>query len=154
MGMTWDGLPISADPPHGCAIVVFQRVGSGLRLLLLHRKHNGSAYEGDWAWTSPSGARLPGEPVIACAQRELAEEAGLTLQLHPTDCGAPDWFIYWAEAPHDATVTLLDAEHDRYEWLTPGEALRRIAPDRVRHDLARVIALLEELRQPGEEAAG
>ena len=154
MGTTWDGLPISTEQPHGCAIVVFQRAGSGLRLLLLHRAHNGSAYEGDWAWTTPSGARLPGEPVTACAQRELAEETGLTLPIHPTTCGGPDWAVYWAEAPHDATVTLPDAEHDRYEWLAPDEALRRVAPDRVRHDLARVIALLEEMRQPGEEAAG
>ncbi len=153
MGMTWDGLPISEEQPHGCAIVVFQRVGSSLRLLLLHRKHNGSAYEGDWAWTTPSGARLPGEPVGSCAQRELAEEAGLALPIHPTTCGGPDWAVYWAEAPQDAPVTL-DAEHDRYEWLEPAEAFRRIAPDRVRHDLARVIALLEEARQPGEEAAG
>lgn len=154
MGMTWDGLPISAEQPHGCAIVVFQRVSAGLRLLLLHRAHNGSAYEGDWAWTTPSGARLPGEPVSACAQRELAEETGLTLPLHPTACGRLDWAVYWAEAPHDATVTLLDAEHDRYEWLAPDEAFRRVAPHRVRHDLARVIALLEELRQPGLDAAG
>ncbi|HEU0025932.1 MAG TPA: NUDIX hydrolase [Ktedonobacterales bacterium] len=154
MGMTWDGLPISAEQPHGCAIVVFQRAGSGLRLLLLHRSHNGSAYEGDWAWTTPSGARLPGEPVTACAQRELAEEAGLTLPLHPTDCGGPDWFIYYAEAPHDAIITLPDTEHDRYEWLAPDEALRRVAPDRVRHDLARAIALLEELYVRETGAAG
>lgn len=62
--------------------MVFRWVGSDLRLLLLHRKHNGSAYEGDWAWTTPSGARLPGELVHACAQRELAEETGLTLPLY------------------------------------------------------------------------
>ena len=153
MDRTWDGLPISAEQPHGCAIVVFQRAGAGLRLLLLHRAHNGSAYEGDWAWTTPSGARLPGEPVTACAQRELAEETGLTLPLQPTDCGSPDWFVYQAEAPLDATITL-DAEHDRYEWLTPDEALRRIAPDRVRHDLARVIALLEVRYSPESGAAG
>lgn len=59
---------------------------------------------------------------------------------------------HYAEAPHDAT-TILDAEHDRYEWLALGEALRRVAPDRVRHDLARVIALLEELRQPDQRWA-
>ena len=153
MGMTWDGLPISAEQPHGCAIVVFQRVGSGLRLLLLHRKHNGSAYEGDWAWTTPSGARLPGEPVIACAQRELAEEAGLTLPIHPTIAEDPTGSST-GRKPHKTLRSRCDAEHDRYEWLEPAEAFRRIAPDRVRHDLARVIALLEEARQPGEEAAG
>jgi 8-oxo-dGTP pyrophosphatase MutT (NUDIX family) len=154
MGMTWDGLPISAEQPHGCAIVVFQRAVSGLRLLLLHRSHHGSDFEGDWAWTTPSGARLPGEPVIACAQRELAEEAGLTLPLHPTGCGDPEWFIYWAEAPLDAAVNLLDSEHDRYEWMAPDEALRRVAPDRVRHNLARVIALLEELFPPETGVVG
>ncbi len=63
------------------------------------------------------------------------------LPLHPTTCGSPDWRSYWAEAPHDATI-IADVEHDRYEWLTPDEALRRCLPERVRDNLARVIALI------------
>jgi 8-oxo-dGTP pyrophosphatase MutT (NUDIX family) len=140
---TWDGLPVSPDPPYGCSVVVFQGHGSDLQLLMLHRRHNGADYEGDWAWTSPSGARMPGEAVDACAARELAEETGMALPLHRTDCGGEDWCVYWAEAPHDAVI-VADSEHDRYEWLAPDEALRRCAPERVRNDLERVIALLRE----------
>lgn len=144
MATTWDGLPISPEPPYGCAVVVFRRGETGRELLMLHRAHHGSAYEGDWAWTPPSGARLPGEAPDDCARRELREETGLLLPLHATACGTPEWCAYWAEAPHDAPVTL-DAEHDRYAWLPPAEALRRCAPDVARLALARVAALLEDL---------
>ena len=138
---TWDGLPVSQEPPYGCSIVVFRRHGDEIQLLMLHRRHNGADYEGDWAWTSPSGARLPGELVDACARRELAEETGLALPLHATDCGGPDWRLYWAEAPLNATIAP-DDEHDRYVWTTSDEALRRCLPIRVRDNLACVIALL------------
>ena len=138
---TWDGLPVNKRPPYGCSVVVFRRVDSGLHLLMLHRRHNGDDYEGDWAWTAPSGARLPGETVSACARRELAEETGLTLPIQRTSCGRRDWRVFCAEAPHDTTITL-DMEHDRYEWLTPAEALRRCLPARVCDDLACVIAQL------------
>jgi 8-oxo-dGTP pyrophosphatase MutT (NUDIX family) len=132
---------VNKRPPYGCSVVVFRRVDSELYLLMLHRRHNGADYEGDWAWTAPSGARLPGETVRACARRELAEETGLTLPIHRTSCGRRDWRVFRAEAPHDTTITL-DMEHDRYEWLTPAEALRRCLPARVRDDLACVIAQL------------
>lgn len=139
---TWDGLPVSQEPPYGCTVVVFRRMGDDLELLMLHRKHNGAEYEGDWAWTAPSGARLPGESVDACARRELAEETGLALPIHRgVACGGPDWCVHWAEALHDAMI-VPDIEHDRYEWLPPDEALRRALPERVRNDLACVIALL------------
>jgi 8-oxo-dGTP pyrophosphatase MutT (NUDIX family) len=142
MRTTWDGLPISPEPPYGCAIVVFRRAGNGREVLMLHRAHHGSEYEGDWAWTPPSGSRLPGEAPEECARRELREETGLALALHATDCGTPEWLAYWAEAPQDAVVTL-DAEHDRFAWLPAEEALRRCAPDAPRLALARVLALLD-----------
>lgn len=138
---TWDGLPVSQEPPHGCSMVIFRRIGDEMQLLMLHRHHNGPDYEGDWAWTTPAGSRLPGEPVDDCARRELLEETGLALPLHATSCGGPDWRVYWAEAPDDATI-IADLEHDRYEWLPPDEALRRCLPARVRDDLACVVELI------------
>jgi 8-oxo-dGTP pyrophosphatase MutT (NUDIX family) len=143
---TWDGLPVSQEPPHGCSVVVFRWADDGLRLLLLHRRHNGADYEGDWAWTSPSGARLPGELVDECARRELAEEAGLALPMRPTACGTVEWRVYVAEAPMDAAIAL-DMEHDRFEWLPPTEALPRISPDLVRRSLACAVTLLEQDRE-------
>lgn len=74
-GYTWDGLPIAPDEAYGSAILVR---GSGTGdYLILHRARHGPGYEGDWAWTPPSGSRQPGEPVLAAAPRELAEETGL-----------------------------------------------------------------------------
>ncbi|MGH2371606.1 MAG: NUDIX domain-containing protein, partial [Chloroflexota bacterium] len=103
-GTTWDGLPISDEVPHGATVVVFRRLTGGTEFLLLHRAHNGPAYEGDWAWTPPSGARFPGEPIAVCARRELREEAGLELDVVPADCGTPSWQVYVAEAPPEACV--------------------------------------------------
>jgi hypothetical protein len=74
----------------------------------------------------------------------LVEETGLTLQPVLSSCGSEDWAVYQAEAPHDITVTLLDVEHDRYEWLFAEEALRRVAPERVRRDLACVVAMIQK----------
>ena len=84
--------------------------------------------EGDWAWTSPAGARQPGEAPSAAARRELLEEVGLELPLtgplaHLTD----DVALFAAEAPADAEI-VLDAEHDRYEWVTLEEGVRRCLP--------------------------
>ena len=124
---TWDGLPISPEPPFGATIVVFRPGAAGPDILMLHRAHQGPAYEGDWAWTPPAGSRFPGEPIEVCARRELLEESGLTLALTSTDCGTADWHLYVAEAPSDAEVTL-DAEHDHYEWVPCAVELERCRP--------------------------
>ena len=61
---TWDGVPIAPDEPHGAAILARRPADGGLHeYLVLHRAHRGPDYEGDWAWTPPSGSRQPGEPV-------------------------------------------------------------------------------------------
>jgi 8-oxo-dGTP pyrophosphatase MutT (NUDIX family) len=145
METTWDGLPISPEPPYGCAVVVYRQTASGRELLMLHRAQRGADYEGDWAWTPPSGARLPGEAPDDCARRELREETGLSLPLHATACGTTEWYAYRAEAGEDARI-ILDAEHDRYAWLPPGEAVARCAPDSARGPLACVAELLEAER--------
>lgn len=143
METTWDGLAVSHEKPFGCMIVVYQWREVGLFVLLLHRAHHGPEYKGDWAWTPPSGARQPGEAVAACARRELTEETGLALVPILTAHGSQDWAVYQVEASHDADVTLLDVEHDRYEWLLHDVALERVAPERVRRDLASVIAAIQ-----------
>jgi 8-oxo-dGTP pyrophosphatase MutT (NUDIX family) len=116
---------VAADKPHGAAVAVWRERGGTREWLLLHRAHHGPDYEGDWAWTSPTGARLPGEQVDDCAARELREETGLELPL--TRVGGDEWALYVAEAPPHAEVTL-DPEHDRYEWLPYEEAVDRCLP--------------------------
>ena len=122
---TWDGLFISEEPPHGATVLVLRRDAGVVEYLVLRRSIVASD-EADWAWGPPCGARFPGEDVEACARRELEEETGLRLALHGIN-HAPDWASYWAEAPFDAPVRL-SAEHDRYEWVTRDEAVRRCQP--------------------------
>lgn len=129
---TWDGLEVAAEPPFGCTVVVHR---AGL-VLLLHRARAGPDFEGDWAWTAPAGSRQPGESIGHCAERELAEEAGLSgLPIEDLAIGEADWPVYAVEAPESAVVDLVDPEHDRFEWVTPAEALRRVRPERVRASL-------------------
>ncbi len=138
---TWDGLPVAADEPHGAAIVVRRPDGHGGReYLLLHRAHRGPDYDGDWAWTPPSGARLPGEPVLAGALRELAEETGITsAEPVPVNLSGP-WAVFLAEVPRAAAVRL-DVEHDRFAWTSPGRALARCRPSSVAANIAATAAV-------------
>ncbi len=126
-GYTWDGLPVAPDQPHGAAIHV-RRSGTG-EYLILHRAQHGPGYEGDWAWTPPSGSRLPAEPVLAAALRELAEESGLVAAA--SDVRALDLSGAWAHFGLDVPASLqprLDAEHDRFEWLAAETAIARCQP--------------------------
>jgi len=123
---TWDGAPRARDKPYGATVVVRR----GRDCLLLHRAHEGPAYDGDWAWTSPAGARAPGEHVDACARRELREEAGLELEPVRVPYHEGDWALYVVDAPDDAEVAL-DAEHDAYRWLPVEEAAALCKPQRV-----------------------
>lgn len=125
---TYDGLPVSREAPFGTSIIVYRRTPRGVEFLTLHRAHDGPDFEGDWAWTPPSGSRLPNEPIEQCARRELLEETGLTLPVHATGEGQESWAIYTAEATTDHAITL-DAEHDRYEWVTLEVALARCLPE-------------------------
>jgi 8-oxo-dGTP pyrophosphatase MutT (NUDIX family) len=134
---TYDGEPIAEDAPFGATVVVYRRVGDGLELLVLHRAHDGPDHEGDWAWTPPAGARKPGEDLHACARRELKEETGLEVPIRPTAL-AGDWPAFAAEVPPGAPV-VLDAEHDRFVWLEPGEALARCRPAIVAEQIRAVL---------------
>ena len=149
---TWDGLPIAAEWPRGAAVVVWRAGVDGIELLLLHRAHEGPEYEGDWAWTPPTGARFPGEDVFVCAARELHEEAGLDLPMTRLDADEP-WARFVAEAPLDAVVTMHDAEHDRYEWVTPEVALSRVAPEPVLDGLRKALAWIAGQSQTADPQA-
>ena len=90
MKTTWDGKPVASEAPFGAAIVVYRRGPEGLEFLILHRAYDDADFEGDWAWTPPSGARYPAESIKACAARELVEETGLALKLSATGFGTDD----------------------------------------------------------------
>lgn len=108
-----------------------------MEFLILHRAHQGSDFEGEWAWTPPAGARQPGETTEECARRELYEEAGLAAELRRADDGKSDWAIFYAEVAPQTEVVLHDREHDRYEWVSLKEALSRCRPDQVAHGIER-----------------
>lgn len=153
---TWDGLPISPDPPYGAAVVVYRREGGRVLYLVLHRAHFPPEFAGDWAWGPPSGARLPGEPIDACARRELWEEAGLELPLTRIGDPADDWVVYVAEAPAGAQVRL-SPEHDRCEWVPAREAARRCLPSVVAEQIRRAARIVEgepAAHEPGGEGVG
>ena len=138
---TYDGLPISLEPPFGATVVVYRARLGGVEVLILYRAHSGEGFEGDWAWTPPAGARLPSETENDCARRELEEETGLRVPVRPTDCGSADWCVYLAEVP-DGAVISLNAEHDRFEWVSVADAVRRCQPVRVSDQVRRAAALL------------
>jgi 8-oxo-dGTP pyrophosphatase MutT (NUDIX family) len=127
---TWDDAPIAREAPFGATVAVRR----GDEWLVLHRMHEGPDYAGDWAWTPPSGARLPRETLEECAARELREEAGLELPLLRVEPPYDGWGLFVAEAPLDAEV-VLDDEHDRHRWLPLEEAVALCRPDQVARGL-------------------
>ena len=65
------------DHPHPAVsvdIVLFNRSGNRIEVLLIKRKH--PPFEGRWAF--PGGFVDPNEPLEDAAQRELLEETGIT----------------------------------------------------------------------------
>jgi 8-oxo-dGTP pyrophosphatase MutT (NUDIX family) len=137
---------VAPEPPFAASVVVWREGAGGREFLLLHRlAPGGPAYEGGWAWTPPSGARLPGEEPDDAARRELFEETGLTLAIVPTRGAAAteDVAPYVAQAaPSDAI--LLDAAHARFEWLALDDALERCLPAVVAEGLANAAAWLDD----------
>jgi 8-oxo-dGTP pyrophosphatase MutT (NUDIX family) len=109
---TWDGKPVSSDPPFGATIIVRCPSDSGDLYLLLHRAN--ASNDEHWAWTPPSGVRLPSEPVVECAKRELGEETGLWMEPFPTRFGTDDWPVSMVEIDPESKI-VLSAEHDRFE---------------------------------------
>jgi 8-oxo-dGTP pyrophosphatase MutT (NUDIX family) len=128
---TWDGEPVSRDRPHGATVVVAALSPDGWRYVLLHRGHHGPDWDGDWAWTPPSGSRKPGEDVTACAIRELHEETGLEAGPVPILISDTDWAVFALEVPWHTDVLVDGIEHDRVEWVSYTEAYRRCRPAEV-----------------------
>jgi 8-oxo-dGTP pyrophosphatase MutT (NUDIX family) len=145
MERTWDGLPVAREAPYACCVVVWREVDGGREFLLLHRLAAGGAdYDGDWAWTPPSGARQPGEAPDAAAARELAEETGITLPPTPAPqaAGSEDVALYVGQVPPDTEV-VLDEEHDRFLWLPLEDALPKCLPPVVASGLASAAAWID-----------
>ncbi|MCB9133927.1 MAG: NUDIX domain-containing protein [Anaerolineales bacterium] len=138
---TWDGQLISQEKPHGVTIVIYRRAVGGVEFLILHRTHYLPEFEGDWAWTPPSGARYPGEAVEVCAQRELFEETGLELVPTLTDCGTEGWWVFMAEMPREGEIRL-SVEHDQFAWVGQEDA-GRCQPEAVESQIRQVAHLLE-----------
>ncbi len=139
---TWDGQEIAADRPMGSAVVVRRATGSSApEVLVLHRAALGPDFEGDWAWTAPTGCRLPGEAVYPAALRELAEEAGLDgLAPWAVDLSGR-WSVFAVDVPAGTQVDLVDPEHDAYVWLPPERAAARIRPEFVGAQQAAAMAV-------------
>ena len=110
-----------SETSSGVAILVWRR-DPELEVLLLHRRRFGGSFEGDWAWTTPGGGREQGEQPAATAARET----GLRLRIVPVSSRIAaeqpgiNVDLFTAEASVDDRVCLSD-EHDRFEWVKPGE---------------------------------
>jgi 8-oxo-dGTP pyrophosphatase MutT (NUDIX family) len=138
-------LPVSlpaTGKPYGCSVIVWRAGEQGREYLILHRLTvRGAEYEGDWAWTPPSGSRNPDEHPDVTARRELQEETGLDLVITPTGLGTTEWAVYTAEAPRNAAV-VLSKEHDRFRWMAAEEAERLCLPAMVGRSIGTVEAEL------------
>ena len=112
---------------RGVAVLVWREGADGREWLLLHRALFSAEFDGDWAWSAPGGAIEPGEDADAAAARELVEETGLRIPCSRLDIDAGPVDVYVAEARKDAAPRL-SAEHDRLEWVSTDEAVRRCLP--------------------------
>ncbi len=102
----------------------------GTRILFMKRA--GGDFEGQF-WPV-AGTPKAGETPIETAERELAEETGLTgltlapmgKDIHHAD-GSSILAAFVTEMPHDRKITL-NHEHTSYTWMTFGEALANAPP--------------------------
>lgn len=116
--------------------MVWTRSAGDVKFLLLHRRHLGRDYTGDWAWGPPGGARLPDEDIVACARRELLEGTGLDLPFVPTGGGNDEWIVYAAEVPSEDIEIELSPEHDEWRWASPADAADMCLPRMVAESLS------------------
>ncbi len=100
--------PISDATTGAAAVIVRDRNGS---FLIVHSTRRGS-------WDCPGGRREPGETVLDCARRELAEETGLQVAVETLiPCGYERLTVddpqHWAAARPLVQVTSLELSDAR-----------------------------------------
>jgi predicted NUDIX family NTP pyrophosphohydrolase len=69
-------------------ILLFRRRSTGFEVLLVHPGGPFWAKKDEGAWSIPKGEAEPGEDLLAAAQREFAEETGLSVDGEFIDLGA------------------------------------------------------------------
>lgn len=113
--------------------VVIRRQGA---VLAMRRAQSKDASPG--LWETLSGRVDAGEEPLTAAAREVLEECGLEVALHPrpltaytaTRLAAPMIVIVYA-ADHLGGEVTLSAEHDAYAWLTPEAFAERTTLDKL-----------------------
>lgn len=150
--------------PRLAATVVLLRGGEERLEVLLVRRTPGASFMGG-AWVFPGGALDArdgeGQPgLMAAARRELAEEAGITLDAGDELIAYARWitpeavrvrfdtWFYLAPAPVGARAQVDGAEIVDAVWVSPQEALRRQATG----ELFLVFPTIKQLQQLSEFA--
>jgi 8-oxo-(d)GTP phosphatase len=112
----------------GC--IVWRHGRRGVEVVLVHRPR--------WDdWSFPKGKLDPGEPSIAAAVREVAEETGLAVRVGPrlpdqryvVNGGTPKVVEYWAaEPPKKADLSAYEPnnEIDQVRWLSISKARKQL----------------------------
>ena len=139
------------SPPRVSAgVLLYRRRGEGWEVLLAHPGGPFWARKDLGAWTIPKGEIEPGEDPLACALRELREEAGLAPEgpfhalgeisqrggkvVHAwaaagdADPAALRSGTFTMEWPPRSGRTASFPEVDRFAWFDPDEARRRLNP--------------------------
>ena len=138
---TWDGEPIASSPPYGATIVLYRQAEHNTEILVLHRAIKGKDFDGDWAWTPPSGSRYPGELIMDCARRELLEETGLSIDLVPIEQENTEWKLFAGKVSAETSIALSE-EHDSYQWVTVDRAMEICKPRVVASGIAAAASAL------------
>ncbi len=132
--------------------ICYRRKGAAIEyLLILRAPHDGGF------WQPVTGGLEEGETRTDGVRREIIEEVGLTPLLEMRQFfhryrseEAEVWlteFVYGAEVPADADVTLSD-EHTAYRWCSLDEACALLKYDGNKESLKRLDAALRAGKMP------